>query len=300
MSLLFMDDPLEMLMHMAGTMNEDEFDSLIDIVMVDSIDHILQKLEKGILDLSELQQAMGHIEHWMNRDTRFKLYGEALFANMRVSPACKTYLRLAQRRALKLAEEGTADARRPPALEEGCQFAKVFLAGDMDRTRWETDWDRDILLRNGVDRWLSQRDLETLQTFIANSEGLAYDWDFLQLLCKRLAERGEQPPGELLAWHFAAVHGRRKRPFEEPTPRNRPRKKGYYFRNQRIRKAINYLLRVGMPPTGVANSGCRVVAEVMYPHLSEPAIRGIWKEQSIGYEEFIVDSALRVTGMPEA
>ena len=295
---------LEALIGGADELEDGVLGSFVDDALVEYIFCSLGDLENGLLNLSAWQQQRHRIELAMNEDPAFKTYVEveSLSSDGDFLPAARTYIKLARRRALALANEGSEDARRPPSPDEGYQFACVILAGALDKNLWEVDWDQDreSLVRKAVFRWLTRRDAETLLNHIAASETSAYSYDFLQLVCDELAESGVRPPGELLVWHFEVTQGIRQRPPEKPALRSRPRKPGYYLRNEHILRTLHYLNRVGMTPTGGEAPGCRVVARVMHPPweehplLRELTIKGIWAASLIPVDEFIDDSLRRL------
>ena len=310
MSWLRDEIDLETLIGSAGELEDGVLGSFVDDAVVEYIFRSLGDLENELLNLSAWQQQLRQIELAMNEDPAFKTYVEveSLSSDGDFVPASRTYIRLARRRALALANEGSSDARRPPSFEEGCQFARVILAGVLDKKSWEDDWDRDreSLIRNATLKWLLRRDAETLLKRIAASEKSAYSYDILLQICAELAESGVLPPAELLVWHFEATQGIRQRPPEKPAPRHRPRKPGYYLRNEHILRALHYLNRVGMPPTSGEAPGCRVVAQVMHPPwkerplLKELTIKGIWAASLIPVDEFVDESFRRLTGIPDS
>ena len=302
MSWLRDEIDLETLVGRAGELEEGVLGSFVNDAVVEYIFRSLGDLENGLLDLSAWQQQLRQIELAMNEDPAFKKYVESLSSDGDFLPPARTYIRLARRRALALVNEGSEDARRPPSPDEGYQFACVILAGALDKDLWEVDWDQDreSLTRNAALRWLIRRDAETLLKRIAASETSAYSYDILLQICAELAESGMLPPDELLVWHFEATQGIRPRPPEKPAPRSRPRKPGYYLRNQHILRSLHYLNRVGMAPTSGEAPGCRVVAQVMHPNpkerplLTELTIKGIWTASLIPVDKFIDDSLRRL------
>ena len=302
MSWLRDEIDLETLVGRAGELEEGVLGSFVNDAVVEYIFRSLGDLENGLLDLSAWQQQLRQIELAMNEDPAFKKYVESLSSDGDFLPPARTYIRLARRRALALANEGSEDARRPPSPDEGYQFACVILAGALDKNLWEVDWDQDreSLVRKAVFRWLTRRDAETLLKRIAASETSAFSHDILLQTCDELAESGVRPPGELLVWHFEVTQGIRQRPPEKPALRSRPRKPGYYLRNEHILRTLHYLNRVGMAPTSGEAPGCRVVAQVMHPNpkerplLTELTIKGIWAASLIPVDEFIDDSLRRL------
>ena len=299
---------LETLVGRAGELEDGVLGSFVDDAVVEYIYRSLGDLENGLLNLSAWKQQLHKIQHAMNEDPAFKAFVESLPSDGDFVPAARTYIRLARRRAQYLANEGSEDARRPPSFEEGYQFARVVLAGVLDKNSWEDDWDRDrdSLIRNAVLKWLLRRDTETLLNHIAASETSAFSHDVLLQICAELAESGVLPPAELLVWHFEVTQGIRQRPPKKPALRSRPRKPGYYLRNEHILRALHYLNRVGMPPTSGEAPGCRVVAQVMHPNpkerplLTELTIKGIWTASLIPVDEFVDESFKRITGIPDS
>ena len=302
MSWLRDEIDLETLIGGAGELEEGVLGSFVDDAVVEYIFRSLGDLENALLNLSEWQNKLRNIELAMNEDPAFQTHAESLSSNGGFLPASRTYIRLARRRALALASEGTPDARRPPSFKEGCQLAEVILAGALDKNLWEVDWgrDRESLKRKAVFSWLTRRDAETLLKRIAASETSAFSYDILHQICHELAESRVLPPVELLVWHFEATQGLRLRPSEKPAPRHRPRKPGYYLRNEHILRTLHYLNRVGMPPTSGEAPGCRVVAQVMHPRPKEHTIRGIWRDSLIPVDEFVDESFRRLTGIPDS
>ena len=310
MSWLRDEIDLEALIGSAGELEEGVLGSFVDDAVVEYIFRSLGDLENELLNLSAWQQQLRRIELAMNEDPAFKTYVEveSLSSDGDFLPAARTYIRLARRRALVLASEGSEDARRPPSPDEGCQFACVILAGALDKNLWEVDWDQDreSLVRKAVFRWLTRRDAETLLNHIAASETSAYSYDILLQICDELAKSGVLPPAELLVWHFEVTQGIRQRPPEKPALRSRPRKPGYYLRNEHILRTLHYLNRVGMTPTGGEAPGCRVVALVMHPPweerplLTELTIKGIWTASLIPVDEFVDEAFKRITGIPDS
>ena len=181
MSWLRDEIDLETLVGRAGELEEGVLGSFVNDAVVEYIFRSLGDLENGLLDLSAWQQQLRQIELAMNEDPAFKKYVESLSSDGDFLPPARTYIRLARRRALALANEGSEDARRPPSPDEGYQFACVILAGALDKNLWEVDWDQDreSLVRKAVFRWLTRRDAETLLKRIAASETSAFSHDIL-------------------------------------------------------------------------------------------------------------------------
>ena len=194
----------------------------------------------------------------MREDPALKAFTVTLWRNDELRPASTTYLYLARRRALY-------GGKPPPSFDEGSQFARVLLAGDMDPDSWENDVTIGWLSRDMAGRWLSSRDSDQLQDLVRGSEEYPFIWDALKLICKELAYGGEEDlPYALLKWRFDATYERLERPKERSAPSNRPNKWGYKLRNEHIRHTVELLSQVGMPKgkpmTGPVNSGIYVMA----------------------------------------
>ena len=264
-------------------MGIEELGAHVDDRLVEYISDHLLALEEKAIGIEEFKATMNKIEEGMREDPALKAFTVTLWRNDELPPASTTYLYLARRRALY-------GGKPPPSFDEGSQFARVLLAGDMDPDSWENDVTIGWLSRDMAGRWLSSRDSDQLQDLVRGSEEYPFIWDALKLICKELADGGEEDlPYALLKWFFEAADGRLERPKERPAPEaadgrlerpkersapsNRPNKWGYKLRNEHIRHTVELLSQVGMPETGGADSGCYVVASEM--HLSVTYIENL-------------------------
>ena len=238
-------------------MGIEELGAHVDDCLVEYISEHLLDLKEEEIDIEEFKATMNKIEEGMREDPALKAFTVTLWRNAELPPASTTYLYLARRRALY-------GGKPPPSFDEGSQFARVLLAGDMDPDSWEKDVTIQWISRYMADRWLSSRDSDQLKDLVRGSEEYPFKWDALKLICKELADGGEEDlPYALLKWRFDATHERLERPKERSAPSNRPIKWGYKFRNEHIRHTVELLSQVGMPGTGGVDSGCYVVASAM-------------------------------------
>ena len=128
----------------------------------------------------------------------------------------------------------------------------------MNEARWETDWDRERIVRGQAVDWLGGRDLAELRYYILASDLSPVAWDTLKAICQQLAARGEEDiPRDLLMWNLWADYGLYQRPAEVLAPRHRLRKWGYILRDNEIRHTVDLLIQVGMPKT----AACQAVAK---------------------------------------
>ena len=269
----------------------------MDVELLESISSDGEDLGTVSLGLAELAEAIFSVVQGTDPIATEALLRKSLKAGWRkwahTSPAGRKYREMDQRRALRLAREGTADQRRRPTNSEGVEFAREFLAEVSDRTWWErdgefmtlpsvtdaeqTDWTLGFLPRFLADTWLSPvvgGDPDVLRDFNRNSASSPVFWDALQLIYRGLSEgRGESPHGLLLSL-IEALAGSHSRPVEGAADRKRPTKLGYLGRNVKAQLCLKMLRRVGVPPTGNRVSGCRIVAEVL--GISEDQVRRIW------------------------
>ena len=248
-------------------MGIEELGAHVDDRLVEYISDHLLALEEKAIGIEEFKATMNKIEEGMREDPALKAFTVTLWRNDELPPASTTYLYLARRRALY-------GGKPPPSFDEGSQFARVLLAGDMDPDSWENDVTIGWLSRDMAGRWLSSRDSDQLQDLVRGSEEYPFIWDALKLICKELADGGEEDlPYALLKWRFDATYERLERPKERSALSNRPNKWGYKLRNEHIRHTVELLSQVGMPETGGADSGCYVVASEM--HLSVTYIENL-------------------------
>ena len=248
-------------------MGIEELGAHVDDCLVEYISEHLLDLKEEEIGIEEFKATMNKIEEGMREDPALKAFTVTLWRNAELPPASTTYLYLARRRALY-------GGKPPPSFDEGSQFARVLLAGDMDQDRWESDITIQRISGDVADRWLSSRDSDQLKDLVRRSEEYPYIWDALKLICKELADGGEEDlPYALLKWRFDATYERLERPKERSAPSNRPNKWGYKFRNEHIRHTVELLSQVGMPGTGGVDSGCYVVASEM--HLSVTYIKNL-------------------------
>ena len=238
-------------------MGIEELGAHVDNRLVEYISEHLLDLKEEEIDIEEFKATMNRIEEGMREDPALKSFTVTLWRDDELPPASTTYLYLVRRRALY-------GGKPPPSFDEGSQFARVLLAGDMDQDRWESDITIQRISGDVADRWLSSRDSDQLKDLVRRSEEYPYIWDALKLICKELADGGEEDlPYALLKWRFDATYERLERPKERSAPSNRPNKWGYKLRNEHIRHTVELLSQVGMPETGGADSGCYVVASEM-------------------------------------
>ena len=263
-------------------MAAEELGRCIDDCLVEIIGSQLRLLKKGYFSIEVFESRMRKFEKGMKEDPDLKAFAATLQRPEELPLASETYLDLARRHAL-------FDRRPPPSIEEGRRFALVLLDDVMIEEKWEFDWDRPNLADRLADAWLDRRDPAELWRLIHDSEESPVSWDALKLICRELAARGEEyPPLELLLWYFRATQGHPGRPDEAPTPRHRPRKRGYKLRNNEIRNTVDLLALVGMTKT---DAHC-AVAEAF--HLSEITISRICQEPYSTLEEFEEDAMNRV------
>ena len=231
----------------------EELGRRIDDCLVEYIHTYLWLLKDGNISIEEFKSRMRKIEEGMEEDPDLKAFAVTLRKKDKGPPATRTYLELARRHV-------RYDGKRSPSSEEGRRFALVLLDDVLNAKKWEIDWDRRVFIRVLADRWLDSRDPGALQKLIHESEKSPVAWDVLQLICQEVADGGkEDPPYELLHWHFRAAYGCTKRPGEEPALSHRPQKVGYMLRDNEIRHVVDLLVQVGMTKT----AGCHAVAEAV-------------------------------------
>ena len=246
-----------------------------DIAFFGAISALLAGLEKGWIDFAEWERRVRAFE-----EDATKAGGLPL--------ASRTFLALAKRRVRREANIGNDDSRRLPDFSEGKACAKVLLAYDTAKARWERDLYPEELSQHIAEQWLSRRSLDDLLSIIGGSEESTICWDALGLISDTLGgegvrgRRGEFArykaalPDPLLAWYFEAAQGIRSRPPEIAPPPHRRAKLGYMIRDIRIQGTIRVLAKLGMPPTDGADSGCNVVTDVL--GFKDPkTVREIWK-----------------------
>ena len=248
-------------------MGIEELGAHVDDCLVEYISEHLLDLKEEEIGIEEFKASMNKIEEGMRDDPALKAFTVTLWRNAELPPASTTYLYLARRRALY-------GGKPRPSFDEGSQFASVQLAGDMDPDRWESDITIQRISRDIADRWLSSRDSDQLKDLVRGSEEYPFQWDALKLICKELADGGEEDlPYALLKWRFDATYEGLERPKDRSAPSNRRKKWGFKLRNEHIRHTVELLSQVGMPGTGGVDSGCYVVASAM--NLSEAYIENL-------------------------
>ena len=256
---------------------------IFDLRFFGSISALLAGLEKGWIDIAE----------WKRRVRAFE---EDATKAGRLTLASRTFLALAKRHVRREANIGNDDSRRLPDFSEGKACARVLLAYDTAKDRWERDLYPAELSQHIAEQWLPRRSLDDLLSIIGGSEESTICWDALGLICDTLGgegvrgRRGEFArykaalPGPLLAWYFEAVQGIRSRPPEIAPPPHRRAKLGYMIRDIRIRSTIRALAKLGMPPTDGADSGCNVVTDVL--GFKDPkTVREIWNRPDMRTNE---------------
>ena len=261
-------------------MAAEELGRRIDDCLVDYIWIHLHSLPTGAISIEEFKSLMRKIEEDMKEDPELQAFAVTLQRREGLRPASETYLNLARR---YLRFEG-----KPPASSEECRrFALVQLAEFMKKDTLEIDWDRETLIEGLAVTWLNSRDPGALQRLIHDSEKIPLSWDTLNLVCQKLADRGESPPDALLMWHFMANHGQPERPDEGSAPRHRPAKLGYKIRDNEIRYTVILMTLVGISKT----NACSAVAEAF--HYSPARISGICQKPYSTVDEYVKDAMKR-------
>ena len=224
----------------AEQMTSEELGRRIDDCLVEYIYTYLLRLKDGDTSIEEFNSRMRKIEEGMKGDPDLQAFAVSLQQRGGLRLASETYLDLARPHALY-------GGKRPPSSKKSRRFALVLLDDVMkDDKKWEIDWDRRVFIRVSADRWLDSRDPGELQKLIRGSEKSPVAWDVLLLICQEVADGGEEdPPYELLQWHFRATYGSTKRPDERPALSHRPRKLGYMLRNNELRHTVDLLAQAG-------------------------------------------------------
>ena len=190
----------------------------IDDGLVESIWFELLRLEGDATRTEAFESTMDTIEKGIPAHPALFAFKMSLWEEKEgeVPPPSVKYLELARRHV-------RYGATRAPSAEEGRQIARVLLAPFMNKTLWETDWDRKILVSIRTDSWLRSRDLPELQFYIQASERSPVAWDTLKAICQQLVAKGEEDiPRELLEWHFWVSHSASQRPADDPAESHRP------------------------------------------------------------------------------
>ena len=223
----------------------------IDDGLVECIAFELSCLEAGDTDTEEFKSTMDAIEEGMRVHPALNAFEMSLWAKRGKPP-------LPSAKYLELARRHVRHGATRPSVEEGCLIARVLLAPFMNEARWETDWDREKIVRGQAVDWLGGRSLLELRYYILASDLSPVAWDTLKAICQQLAARGEEDiPRDLLMWNLWADYGLYPRPAEVPAPRHRLRKLGYILRDNEIRHTVDLLIQVGMPKT----AACQAVAK---------------------------------------
>ena len=260
----------------------------IDDCLVDYISMRLQSLKdkkgrirKGRIRIAEFRSRMRMIEEGMKEDPDLQAFAVTLQRRGELRPASETYLELARRHVL-------SEGKRLPSFKEGRRFAFVQLNEIMKEDAWETDWKREEFIEGLAVRRLNSHDPGAIQELIHASDKSSVAWDTLQLICRKLADRGERPPDALLIWSFMANHGHPERPDEGSAPRHRPTKLGYTARNNEIRYTVDLLALVGMPKP----DGRSAVAEAFY--VGPRTIQEICRKPYSTLDEYVKDARKRI------
>ena len=210
---------------------------------IDDFKWFLDEVEKGVLE-----------------DTALKAFKLTLHdAEPRL--ASKVYVDLIKRHALGCGMSA-------PTLDDGCQFARVFLARFMRQEEFDVDWDIREYSRFSADHWwLSRSDHH--RTLIRNSRFSAADWDALMQICRDAVEwrKSHVLPPEILLWYLEATQGRPKRPDVGPAQPNRPNKFGAKVKRNEIKHTAELLEQVGIE----RKDACEVIA--MELHYAPATIR---------------------------
>ena len=254
-----------------------------ELAFFGSISALLAGLVKGMIDIAEWNRRVRALEEDATNAGRLPL-------------ASRTFLNLAKRHVRREANIGNDDSQRLPDFSEAKACARVLLAYDTAKHRWERDLHPEELSQHVAEQWLSRRGLDDLLSIIGGSEQSTICWDALELICGALAgesvhgRRGEfaryktEPPLPLYAWRFEAFEGLRRRPPESAPPPHRRAKLGYMIRDMRIRGTIWTLAQVGVPPTDGPDSGCNVVTDVL-GFKDSKTVREIWKRPDMRMNE---------------
>ena len=219
----------------------------IDDGLVECIWLAVWRLEGGGTGAKEFESTMDTIEEGIKAHPALLAFEMSLpkgEEGVRPPLPSGKYLELARRRVRHGAKKGPS--------------ARVLLAPFMNEARWETDWDRERIVRGQAVDWLGGCDLAELRYYILASDLSPVAWDTLKAICQQLAARGEEDiPRDLLMWNLWADYGLYQRPAEVPAPRPRLRKLGYILRDNEIRHTVDLLIQVGMPKT----AACQAVAK---------------------------------------
>ena len=205
----------------------------------------------------------------MFEDPDLKAYAVTLRRSRKLPLASKTYLDLAERRALY-------GGRPTPIVDEGARFAAVLLAPVMPFDFVETDMKQPLYTRLWADSWWRYPNPNDLLTLKQEVEESAAAWDILQMICADAVKWGRTDllPLKILLWRLGARYGRPKRPDPKPAPPNRPSKVGYRQRDNEIRNTVRLLEAVGMK----SYDGCKAVAEAFPYYISLVSVRRIFRE----------------------
>ena len=229
---------------------------------IDDFKWFLNEVEKGVLE-----------------DTELKAFKLTLHdAELRLTS--EVYVDLIKRHALGCGMSA-------PTIDDGCQFARVFLARFMRQEEFDVDWDIREYSRFSADHWWRNPYAIDHRVLIQNSLFSAEDWDTLMLICSDAAKKRRMLPPSILYWYLLASHGNLNRPDEGLVPRKRPDKFGVKLRNNEFRHAVKLLEQVGMP----WNVACKAMAIEM--HYAEPTIRRICRKPYTSLEELRRDGQKR-------
>ena len=189
--------------------------------------------------------------------------------------------RLYRRAALRMAESGPLDARRPPSHEEGLRVAKPLLDDIQKRGPLDSEWESasvSTILALLLLPPIGVHSQDTLLEYIERSEDSRAYFDALGRIYKELDSRGEAIPRPLFGWQQGVDGGRRRRPAMKPRPSHRPVNPAFLLSNVQILFTIAILQVVGVKPRGRDLSGCRIVSEAT--GIPEETVITIWKQRN--------------------
>ena len=268
-------------------LDAEELGRRIDDGLVEYIGMHLFPVDDEEIDTDLFWSKVPQVEEGMRENLSLKAFAATLWKEKKIPLASETYLRLAKRHVLH-------GKRRAPSTEEGRQLVSVLLGPVRDPASWEIDWDIESFAATNADAWLNRPAPGKLQELLHTAKESPLAWDTLILVCKKLAERGEEGiPYPLLQWYFMASQGLLKRP-QEGHVSHRPAKLGYKLRDNEIRHVVDLLQLVGMSKTAacsaVEKGFTRSEGTKEVTLLSERTIQAICQKRYSTFEEFREDA----------
>ena len=188
---------------------------------------------------------------------------------------------LYERTTRRRQNSGTRYSMRRPSHAEGVRVARALLAdlpypGPLD-TEEEAATVAKVLAGHGLVTYgfLTRA---RVREYIRESPKSRVHFDALSDVISEWEKRGVAIPGRLAKWRQDVADGRLQRPDAQPIPRHRPTNPAQLPYQMQIQFIIEILQRLGVPPQGTLNSGCRIVAEAK--DIPEYTVVRIWKQRT--------------------